>query len=42
MRWTLGLLEQAAHSLADIGPISRETIRLPDRDTLASEVDAWQ
>lgn len=26
-RWTLELLEQAAHSLADIGPISRETIR---------------
>jgi hypothetical protein len=26
-RWTLGLLEQAAHALEDIGPISRETIR---------------
>jgi transposase len=26
-RWTLELLEQAAHSLADVGPISRETIR---------------
>lgn len=26
-RWTLELLEQAAHSLNDIGPISRETIR---------------
>ena len=26
-RWTLELLEQAAHWQADIGPISRETIR---------------
>ncbi|MBN8461416.1 MAG: helix-turn-helix domain-containing protein [Dechloromonas sp.] len=26
-RWTLELLEQAAHSLANVGPISRETIR---------------
>lgn len=26
-RWTLALLEQAAHELTDIGPISRETIR---------------
>lgn len=27
MRWTLELLEQAAHVLPDVGPISRETIR---------------
>jgi hypothetical protein len=26
-RWTLELLEQAAHALPDVGPISRETIR---------------
>ena len=26
-RWALALLEQAARSLADVGPISRETIR---------------
>lgn len=26
-RWTLELLEQAAHGLADVGPVSRETIR---------------
>jgi transposase len=26
-RWTLELLEQATHALADVGPISRETIR---------------
>ena len=26
-RWTLELLELAAHAVADVGPISRETIR---------------
>ena len=26
-RWTLELLEEAAHALTDVGPISRETIR---------------
>ena len=26
-RWTLELLERAAHGIADVGPISRETIR---------------
>ena len=35
-RWTLGLLEQAAQSHADIGPISRETIRRLLKKTLSS------
>ena len=35
-RWTLGLLEQAAHALADVGPISRETIRRLLKKTASS------
>lgn len=35
-RWTLELLEQAAHSLADVGPISRETIRRLLKKTASS------
>ena len=35
-RWTLDLLEQAAHSLADVGPISRETIRRLLKKTASS------
>lgn len=35
-RWTLELLEQAACSLADVGPISRETIRRLLKKTASS------
>jgi transposase len=35
-RWTLELLEQAAHTLADVGPISRETIRRLLKKTASS------
>lgn len=35
-RWTLELLEQAARSQADIGPISRETIRRLLKKTASS------
>ena len=35
-RWTLGLLEQAAQAQADIGPISRETIRRLLKKTASS------
>jgi len=35
-RWTLELLEQAAHGQADIGPISRETIRRLLKKTASS------
>ena len=35
-RWTLELLEQAAHALADVGPISRETIRRLLKKTASS------
>lgn len=35
-RWTLELLEQATHALADVGPISRETIRRLLKKTASS------
>jgi transposase len=35
-RWTLKLLEQAAHALTDVGPISRETIRRLLKKTTSS------
>jgi transposase len=35
-RWTLELLEQAAHALTDVGPISRETIRRLLKKTASS------
>jgi transposase len=35
-RWTLELLEQAAHALDDVGPISRETIRRLLKKTASS------
>jgi hypothetical protein len=35
-RWTLELLEQAAQALADVGPISRETIRRLLKKTASS------
>lgn len=35
-RWTLELLEQAAHELAEVGPISRETIRRLLKKTASS------
>jgi transposase len=35
-RWTLELLEQTARSLADVGPISRETIRRLLKKTASS------
>lgn len=35
-RWTLELLEQAAHTVADVGPISRETIRRLLKKTASS------
>ena len=35
-RWTLELLEQAAHGQADIGPISRETVRRLLKKTASS------
>ena len=35
-RWTLGLLEQAARAAADVGPISRETIRRLLKKTASS------
>jgi transposase len=39
-RWTLGLLEQALREMADVGPISRETIRRLLNKTAASRGDA--
>ena len=35
-RWTLSLLEQALRAMADVGPISRETIRRLLKKTAAS------
>jgi transposase len=35
-RWTLGLLEEALRAMADVGPISRETIRRLLKNTAAS------
>ncbi len=35
-RWTLELLERAAHALDDVGPISRETIRRLLKKTASS------
>jgi transposase len=35
-RWTLGLLEQALRAIADVGPISRETIRRLLKKTAAN------
>lgn len=35
-RWTLELLEQAARAAADVGPISRETIRRLLKKTVSS------
>ena len=35
-RWTLELLEQAAHGIAGVGPISRETIRRLLKKTASS------
>lgn len=35
-RWTLELLERAAHTLTDVGPISRETIRRLLKKTASS------
>ncbi len=39
-RWTLGLLEQALRAMADVGPISRETIRRLLNKTAASRGEA--
>jgi hypothetical protein len=35
-RWTIALLEKAAHAQADIGPISRETVRRLLKKTASS------